>query len=192
MSKCKKCKYFIFEEFTATCCDEYGYRPKITYFPFGRKEKCASFEKRKGDKNMGWLWIALGLIAISIVCLILFCMDVTPDWVNEIISYFVATMFVAGIAMGVIFGLMTFSCNVSSENNRLNVINEREALVSLYEKYDYVSNKDVTASMSYYGITDKILSFNKNLRTQNKWSKDPIWGSLFYNNLQDIEEISFK
>lgn len=58
--------------------------------------------------------------------------------------------------------------------------NTRNALISLYEKYERLTDTDVTSSTSYYQVYSDITTFNNGVIAAQTYGGQPFWAYVLY------------
>lgn len=98
-----------------------------------------------------------------------------------IIALFVGlAFFFGGIAAVCVSAntIVTKGCTV--EMRHLQLENTRNVLISAYEKYERLTDTDVTASTSYYQIYSDIIAFNNEVIAAQTYGEQTFWAYVFY------------
>ena len=98
-----------------------------------------------------------------------------------IIALFVGLIFSVGGTVAVcttVNIVVTKSCTVEMRHVQLE--NTRNVLISAYEKYERLTDTDVTASTSYYQVYNDIINFNNEVIAAQTYGKQPFWAYVFY------------
>ena len=109
------------------------------------------------------------------------------------------TLFVAVIAtVGtlVLIGITTHTAitkGATVDMRHVQLENTRNVLISAYEKYERLTDTDVTASTSYYQVYGDIINFNNEVIAAQTYGKQPFWAYVLYDPAyEDIRLISLE
>ena len=112
----------------------------------------------------------------------------------RIIALFVGLIFLAYGIVAVcttVNTVVTKVCTVKMRHVQLE--NTRNALISVYEKYERLTDTDVTASTSYYQVYSDITDFNNEVIAAQTYGKQPFWAYVLYDPAyEDIRLISLE
>jgi hypothetical protein len=66
------------------------------------------------------------------------------------------------------------------EMRHVQLENTRNVLISVYEKYERLTDTDVTASTSYYQVYSDIINFNNEVIAAQTYGGQSFWAYVFY------------
>lgn len=143
------------------------------------------------------------LIVLCIACLALAVVGFTVSYKlpldNNYEGLSMMTLFVAVMAtVGtlVLIGITTYTAitkGATVDMRHVQLENARNVLISAYEKYERLTDTDVTASTSYYQIYSDIIDFNNEVIAAQTYGKQPFWAYVFYDPAyEDIRLISLE
>lgn len=98
-----------------------------------------------------------------------------------IIALFVGIIFLVGGVAAVcqsVNTVVTKGCTVEMRHVQLE--NTRNVLISVYEKYERLTDTDVTASTSYYQVYSDIINFNNEVIAAQTYGGQSFWAYVFY------------
>ena len=114
-------------------------------------------------------------------------------------SLSIVTLFVTVVAtVGTLFliGTITYTAitkGATVDMRHIQLENTRNALVSLYEKYERLTDIDVTSSTSYHQVYSDIINFNNEVIAAQTYGKQPFWAYVLYDPAyEDIRLISLE
>lgn len=142
------------------------------------------------------------LIVLCIACLALAVVGYIISYKLINSNYYdlsMVTLFVAVIAtVGTLFliGTTTYTAitkGATVDMRHIQLENTRNALVSLYEKYERLTDTDVTSSTSYHQVYSDIIDFNNEVIAAQTYGKQPFWAYVLYDPAyEDIRLISLE
>ena len=129
------------------------------------------------------------LIALCVFCLALTVVgfivsDRTLDSANDVLSIIVlfATVVVT-VSSIILIGTTAYTAitkGVTVDMRHVQLENTRNALISLYEKYERLTDTDVTSSTSYYQVYSDIITFNNRVIAAQTYNNQPFWAYVLY------------
>lgn len=142
------------------------------------------------------------LIVLCIACLALAVVGFIVSYKlldNNYEGLSMMTLFVAVIAtVGtlVLIGITTYTAitkGATVDMRHVQLENTRNVLISVYEKYERLTDTDVTASTSYYQVYSDIIDFNNEVIAAQTYGKQPFWAYMLYDPAyEDIRLISLE
>lgn len=132
------------------------------------------------------------LIVLCVACFVLsaagFALSAWDWYRNDegfeavgIIALFVGLIFLMGGIIAVCQSAniaVTKGCTVEMRHVQLE--NTRNVLISVYEKYERLTDTDVTASTSYYQVYSDIINFNNEVIAAQTYGGQSFWAYVFY------------
>lgn len=98
-----------------------------------------------------------------------------------IIALFVGIIFLVVGIVAVCLNVnivVTKGCTV--EMRHIQLENTRNVLISVYEKYERLTDTDITASTSYYQVYSDIITFNNEVIAAQTYGGQSFWAYVFY------------
>lgn len=138
--------------------------------------------------------LCIACLALAVVGFIIYYKLIDSNYDASIMTLFVAV--IATVGTLVLIGITTYTAIIKGatvDMRHIQLENTRNALISVYEKYERLTDTDVTSSTSYYQVYSDIINFNNEVIAAQTYGKQPFWAYVLYDPAyEDIRLISLE